>query len=225
MSGESFFNDGVSIVGGLSVSGESFFYNGVSIVGGLSVSGQARLEKISSLDFSVPGIPSNTKTLGLSESGTTYFVNHGRDTTKESITFILPEPTQPPGLNYKFITTTGISSGDKIGTSFPSFGLSTGNQGDYNKLHGIININEIGTSRSYSIATGDHPNSLNTSYRLLLRGPIFEGTNIECISNGLDWYIQGDVGVSIMSGVSIIGNYGISGTVNGLSVFYGFQDS
>ena len=227
---------GVSISEGLSVNGVTNLYNdligygGVSINGGLSVYNSANFynsTRIQETDVKVisdedvnggmTGLSTTGFQLNPEDSGKIFFVNHNRASTPANNIFHLPEAKE--GLNYKFIWSTGISGGD--GKTFRL--KSTGSFG-FNKLQGLINLNVLGNSgKIYSINAGDNPATLTTSKNLGLSGSIFEGSRIDCYSNGLDWYIQGDIGISPFDSSPAFTDYsGVSGHQGGVNSNFSF---
>lgn len=192
---------------------KDLYVQSVSVSGGVCVSGLARLSRIDNVLINDSDIPNyQPKNLGVSDSGKIFFVNHDRDANPEGICFRLPSlegPAIHSGINYKFITSTGLSR--EFGGM--SFKLQSTEGGPFNHLHGMINLFEHGTSKVYNIFAGQRPRVTHTSVELLLKGPIFEGSRIECNTNGNDWYINGSIGICPLTNVHFIDNP----TQNGIS--------
>lgn len=232
---------GLSVSGGLSVDGETNLYDdlrvyeGVSIDGGLSVGGEVNLYettriqktaavRISDDDFdtNLPGLSTTGYQLTKLDSGKLFFVPQNYDGNSSNIRFNLPTLTENDvglGFNYKFMWSTGVSSGEE-----KTFILNSPSSGSFNKLHGLINLSVLGNSdKRFSIAVGDIPDSLSSSRNLGLCGSIYEGSKINCYSNGYDWYIEGDIGISSFDGEATLTNYsGVSGEQAGVSSQYYF---
>lgn len=211
---------GLSVTGGISVEGESTFLE------------STRLQKISTVRLddltaaSYPGVSDfgSGYDLQLSDSGKTFFVNQQLfNDVPNNIRFNLPEiagglSDTNQSLNYKFVWTTGMSSIDN--KRFAIFSENTG--GEFNKIRGNVNLNIVGTSTNYNLTGSVHPVALSQRNFSVSFGYIYEGSYLDFVSNGHDWYVKGDIGISTITSVS----YTNLGLLNGIqdsgSVTYGF---